>query len=144
MLFVFSSCKLSKQTVEGQKSEYINKSITFFRSVCYGSCPSFNIEINEDGSFLYKGISNVNNIGDFKGRLSENQKNNLFKTLENIKWETYLDEYPVKNHDFPGFSFKYNNGTDSKTIIANSGAPKELIDLSEFLDALILTLEMKK
>lgn len=146
ILVVLTSCKVKENTQNNVSTveKKIGNSITFFRGACYGQCPVFKITILKDGSFKYNGKSYVENIGEYVGFLTTEQTNNLFQRLERLPWETYPEEYPIDNVDFPSFSFEFKSTNVSKKVRGNSNAPKELQDLTFVLDALVNTLEMSK
>ncbi len=145
-LVILTSCKVKENTQNSVSSveKEIENTITFFRGACYGQCPVFKITILKDGSFKYIGKSNVENVGEYVGFLTTEQTNNLFQKLERLPWETYPEEYPIDNVDFPSFSFNYKSTNISKKTRGNSNAPKELQDLALVFDALVKTVEMRK
>tara|TARA_B110000908_G_C10184374_1_gene417280 strand:+ start:181 stop:525 length:345 start_codon:yes stop_codon:yes gene_type:complete len=108
-----------------------------YRSGCYGRCPSYKIEIQRDGNFVYFGKSNVKYVGEKIGILSKEQVNKLFENLKLYPWESYLEEYPIPNVDFPGFTLEYANGKTIKKIKGNDNAPKELKDLTLKIDVIL-------
>jgi len=138
---VMFSCKTKEKI---QTTENIDRYITFNRGSCYGQCPSFKITIFENGNFEYNGKMYVPRIGEYKGKLTNEQSQNLFTKLKTYDWNSYLEKYPIDNTDFPSFSFEYSDDIVIKQVLGNSNAPKELLELTKMMDYLISTLEMKK
>ncbi|MFT4644399.1 MAG: hypothetical protein ACI8ZX_000800 [Planctomycetota bacterium] len=136
-LVTLGACSIAKKVEKLIVVETEKEYFSIYRGGCYGNCPSYKVEIQRDGNFSYYGSSNVKNIGDKKGKLSNEQVDNLFKLLAKYKWESYLEVYPVNNVDFPSFKIEYANGKTIKHIKANSNAPKELQELSLTVDALL-------
>lgn len=135
--FTTYSCKTSKDTNRSKLIESTENYFSMYRSGCYGRCPSYKIKIQRDGNFVYFGKSNVKNIGEKIGILSEEQVNKLFENLKSYKWESYLDEYPITNVDFPGFTLEYANGKTIKKIKGDANAPKKLKELTLEIDAIL-------
>lgn len=140
---VLAACK-TKENTTSQSNETVAKEsfISLYRSGCYGTCPSYKVTINGDGSFLYFGKSNVENLGSYIGNIENVSE--LFQDLETYKWKSYPEKYPIDNVDFPQFTLEFSNKKISKTIHANSKAAKELIDLTEKIDALIKGASVEK
>lgn len=142
-ILALAACK-TKETTTKTSSKTASKEsfISLYRSGCYGSCPSYKVTINADGSFLYFGKSNVANLGSHIGNIENATK--FFEELETVKWKSYPDKYPIDNVDFAQFSLEYSNKNTTKKIQANSNAAKELIDLAQKIDALIKDVELEK
>jgi len=49
--------------------------ISISKSVCFGICPAYSAQIFKDGTLIYEGIKNVENIGKFKGKVDLNALN---------------------------------------------------------------------
>ena len=142
-IVALAACKTKENTTKTSSETASKESfISLYRSGCYGSCPSYKVTINADGSFLYFGKSNVANLGSNKGNIENATK--FFEELETVKWKSYPDEYPIDNVDFAQFSLEYSNNNTTKKIQANSNAAKELIELAQKIDALIKDVEVEK
>lgn len=134
---ILSSCKTGKQVNNTKEENTLENYFSMYRSGCYGTCSSYKIEIQRDGKFVYFGKSNVKIIGEKVGELSIEQTNNLFEMLKKYNWNSFLDEYPIDNVDFPSFTIEYAEGKIFKRIKGNSNAPKELQELTIKIDALL-------
>ena len=144
VVFTFSSCKTNEKSLTKNVEKTTENYFSFYRSGCYGTCPSYKIVIQKNGNFVYFGKSNVENIGNYQGNLTKEQTEKLFSDLKTYKWEIYPGEYPVDNVDFPSFKFEYANGKILKTVRGNSNAAKELQELTIVIDSLILKLKLNK
>ncbi|NNC69727.1 MAG: hypothetical protein HKN90_02780 [Flavobacteriaceae bacterium] len=76
--------------------DYVDyKRITFHGSTCFGTCPSFSLEINRGGDVFYQGrIYTKEFTGNFKGKLEKEERIKLHKILNRSllvavhdKWE---------------------------------------------------------
>lgn len=134
---ILVSCKSGQKMNQTKEVETLEHYFSMYRGACYGKCPAYKIEIQKDGSFVYFGKSYVKNIGEKNGELSKEQTENLFEALSKYDWNSYLEEYPIDNVDFPSFSIEYANGKTLKTVKGNLNAPKELQELTRIVDALL-------
>lgn len=58
------------------------KKITFHGSTCFGTCPSFSVEINRGGEVYYQGrIYTKEFTGDFEGKLERDERIKLHKII---------------------------------------------------------------
>jgi len=58
------------------------KKITFISSTCFGTCPSFSLEINRDGTVFYQGrIYAKKYTGNFTGKLSDKEIYSIRKLM---------------------------------------------------------------
>ncbi len=58
------------------------KKLTFISSTCFGTCPSFSLEINRDGTVFYQGrIYAKKFTGNFKGKLTQKEMIKLHKLI---------------------------------------------------------------
>jgi hypothetical protein len=84
------------------------KKITFISSTCFGTCPSFSLEINRDGTVFYQGrIYAKKHTGNFKGKISDKEMYKLHKLMNrsqlmaiNEKWNQ-----STKPVDKPRFNY---------------------------------------
>lgn len=136
-LLTIISCNTSKTVVNNKGLQSTDTYFSMYRSGCYGNCPVYKVTIQKDGNIAYFGKSNVKNIGEKSDKLSAEQVTNLFEMLSKYEWETYLEEYPIDNVDFPGFYLEYANGKLLRKVQGNSNSPKELQELTLKIDALL-------
>lgn len=67
---------------EGLISPVDFKKITFISSTCFGTCPSFSLEINRDGTVFYQGrIYAKKHTGNFKGKITNKELYKLRKLM---------------------------------------------------------------
>ncbi len=111
------------------------KKITFISSTCFGTCPSFSLEINRDGTVFYQGrIYARKFIGNFKGKLTKEEMIKLHKLLNRSriasidkKWNQ--NTKPVDNPRF-NYMVELSNG---KLIEISTNDQHPILDkLSEY------------
>jgi len=123
------------------------KKITFLASTCFGTCPSFSLEINRDGTIFYQGrIYTKKYTGDFEGTLGKKGmlklQNILNKSqLKNIAKNWVQNTKPV---DMPRYNYliELNNG---KVLEISTNDQHPILDqLSEFLIDIPNEADLKK
>lgn len=92
-----------------QKAEYSQQSnlITLIKSRCRGKCPVYELNINKEGEALYHGISNVNNKGLYKFKLSKVELDELQKLFNELKFLEIKLHQKTKYRDVPYTTLKY-------------------------------------
>lgn len=86
-----------------RKNQFVYKTISFGSSGCFGTCPSFDLEINESGDVLYDGYYFVEKEGKYKAK-----KDDVFYSILKDKL-TYVD--------FKNLNKSYEAGwTDDQTV----------------------------
>ena len=61
--------------------------ISIASSPCYGRCPSYQLELQNDGLFTFHGSSNCQKTGSFQGKLTNEEMNEI---------ETYFSQLTLK------------------------------------------------
>ncbi|MGV3611568.1 MAG: DUF6438 domain-containing protein [Fluviicola sp.] len=76
-----------------QKNQFDYRVITFGSSGCFGTCPSFNVEIDRSGKILYEGFYFVEKEGKYRGERNDLFYNILKDKLKYIHFKTLKKEY---------------------------------------------------
>ncbi len=106
------------------------KKITFISSTCFGTCPSFSLEINRDGTVFYQGRIYARKFtGNFKGKIARKEMVELHKLL-NRSSITSIDKkwnQQTKPTDNPRFNYiiELRNG---KTIEISTNDQHPILD----------------
>ena len=114
------------------------------KTSCMGTCPTFIFNIYPDGSATYKGTKNVENIGNFSAKLSEEQLQYIKKSFEEADFFKFADVYSANVTDLPTTFIYYHNGRENRKVTDYYGAPDALKVLEAKVDAFIDTIEWKK
>jgi hypothetical protein len=115
--------------------------ITMARTVCYGTCPCYNLTIKSDGSVVFEGLDFVKRKGIVKSQISEEQLKTLLAEFDRIKFFTLRDRY--LSMDDGCESVRTDHPTTTTTIRVNGrlkkvqhyhgcDVPKILEDLTKF------------
>lgn len=111
------------------------KKITFISSTCFGTCPSFSLEINRDGSFFYQGrIYAKKFTGNFKGKLSKQEMVTLHKLLNRSRISTINKKWNqnTKPVDNPRFNYMVELANGEIIEISTNDQHPILDKLSEY------------
>ena len=69
--------------------------MTIRRTTCFGTCPSYRVEIHGDGTALYDGQAYVAVTGSHRGSVSKETVSELVDAFRNVDYYSLEDEYPV-------------------------------------------------
>ena len=84
------------------------KRITFIASTCFGTCPSFSLEINRDGTVFYQGrIYTKEYTGNFTGIINDDEIYKLRRILNRTQFQNMVDhwEQQTKPVDTPRYNY---------------------------------------
>jgi hypothetical protein len=113
-------------------------SISLERSVCYGSCPSYSIEMKGDGSASYFGRSNVLINGKHSFDVPTSKFKCLVTQFRKADFWSLADKYVADVTDSPKYVISFSVGGRAKTIIdyvgSAVGMPPAVSVLEEEID----------
>lgn len=98
--------------------------ITLERTVCFGTCPAYKLEIFADGKVVYEGKEFVKRKGKAEGRITKDKLEQLVREFERINYlslDDYYSERDPKNcpeswTDNPSATTSLNWKGKTKTI----------------------------
>jgi hypothetical protein len=117
------------------------------RTTCYGNCPYYEVKVYSDGVVTYKGRKNVEYLGLYKGRLSQEQVRQLSEMAKSVGYIHLENKYPVKGLgiiDFPVCITSVVQEGVKKMVYNRNDAPQRLVEYQNFFDELIEDLEWKQ
>ncbi len=128
--------------------DYIDyKKITFHGSTCFGTCPSFSLEINRGGDVFYQGrVYTKEFTGNFKGFLEKDERIKLHKIINRSMIAVINENWKQlsRPNDTPRYNYiiELRNG---ETIEINTNDQHPILDkLSNYLVNISEKLELKK
>lgn len=142
LLFMLAPCNASKKTTataqtSEQKSANDPKTvmITYQRTVCFGKCPAFTLTINGEKKLAtYKGEMNVDKIGEYEKKITEQELNTLIEAFEKYHFFELKDAYLTEATDHPSKYTTYKIDGKTKKIEDRYGAPNDLKAIEKILD----------
>jgi ankyrin repeat protein len=115
-------------------------SIKLTRTGCFGSCPSYEVEVHGDGTVHYQGKSYVAILGDHRCSVSEENVRELVKSFRETDYYSLRDEYVAGITDNPTYLSSIQIDGKSKTVKdyvgEMIGMPLEVSDLESAIDHL--------
>ncbi len=132
------------------------KSIKLERTLCYGECPPYSVEIYSDGKVLYQGEKFVRTIGKRLYSIPIDSVAFLFNYVERIKFFSFDNEYVSVKHirtkpdgstdtlitmvtDLPTQYVTVNAGDRSMRVKDYFGSPANLRALERLIDRIAVT-----
>ncbi len=111
--------------------------LSFRKTQCLGDCPIYDVNIDEDGNVVYKGLKFVTEIGEKKFKLTEEELTSLKEKLGKNNFSEYQQSYDdPKIMDLPSTFITYKG--KQVQIRLWKGIPKELIDVHEYVEGILL------
>jgi hypothetical protein len=138
LLILFLSCKTTEKM--GKDDVVIELEKTY----CSGKCPVYKLKIASNGVVKLEGIENIENIGNFKSRLSKEQLEALIQDFESINFFSLSDSYRSFMLDLPTSYISYTVNGKTKKIKAYDNVPKQLLNLIDKIDKLVYELDWKE
>tara|TARA_B100001778_G_C18562125_1_gene618273 strand:+ start:1078 stop:1506 length:429 start_codon:yes stop_codon:yes gene_type:complete len=132
LLITLYSCQFTYKPYEYQQKKSF---ISLQKKSCYGKCPIYEIEIFENGSLIFNGKKNIENIGVYNSKLTKEDMSKILDKAKHIEFHKLQNEYIESLNDLPKTILKVKN----KVVEYNSEYPKEL----EILENLIYEISLK-
>jgi len=112
--------------------------MTLSRSGCFGSCPSYSVEIHGDGTTLYKGNSYVVLTGEHRDHLSAEHVSEILDAFRKADYFSLKDEYSYPVTDCPTYTTSFQVDQVSKSVTDyvgdEAGMPQSVSDPEETID----------
>lgn len=118
--------------------------VSLERTPCFGKCPTYKYSIFNTGRIIYHGEANVENLGSYSARLSDEQVKEIITQIEVQNIFAMNDKYDAKITDIPSTLLIINLNGKKKKIFDRHGAPNALKDFEKFIDRLVLNSKMIK
>lgn len=141
LLLVVSACSSSNTQTPISYYSIVDPSslrITLDRDMCYGTCPSYVVEIAGDGSINYCGDDFVEQVGIRKRKISKSEVNAVFAKVVEANFFDLPNEYTAQVTDNPTYIVKVSYDDKSKTIVdyvgQSVGMPAIITELEELID----------
>lgn len=108
------------------------------RTPCFGTCPVYELVLNNDGSVVYKGERFVEKEGTLTGQVNARDYNRLAEYIVTNDLKSLADEYRVGATDLPGTYVAFVQDGEKKVIYdyGNVG-PTELWVLQQLIDSML-------
>lgn len=139
---VLQHCK----TAANQKTE-AQPLFTLFRTACFGTCPSYILEVFDNKKVVFNGLAHTSPLGKKDFTISASELNSLKKKFEQLSIDSYADFYPIDSpvpQDIPSVIISSNvSGKVKKIEIKGGGAPEAIQEWIESLETLKMSVLSK-
>ncbi len=129
--FILFSCTTKKKVIKPDPDVPI---IRLSKSSCFGKCKVYNFNIFENKTMTYKGIKNVENIGDFHSTIDKEQYKTLIEYFRTNNFKTFETTYLSGARDLQAIEIEYNR---QEVKFHKRKAPQLLITILNKLDEII-------
>lgn len=133
LLVLIMSCNREKGGQEIEKNEPV---ITMEKTVCFGTCPVYKVQIYPNGLANYTGEMHVQKIGQYRRQLSPETISDLIRSFQRADFWSLEDEYIGEVTDLPTTYLSFQYEGRSKKVKDLINAPQHLIDLENEVAAI--------
>lgn len=140
-VIVFAMMLLISCSSTSPKLDVNTPVIRLERTMCFGSCPAYNLEFRGDGTAQYEGFANVEKIGVYRAKVDEADLLFMMNEFNKINFFELNDIYDDRVTDIPTYTVKYQLGDKKKTVIDRFGPPPGLRGLEKKLDSIAKKLD---
>lgn len=136
--FLIASCSTS--------SKFSKDSITIEmeKTACYGACPVYTLQIDQNGNGRFNGVENTEYKGLFSFQVTDAELLQLKQAFDDAGFFELEDRYYKNVTDLPTTYLTYRTDGREKKIMDYYGAPPELKDLEKRIESLVFARKMKK
>lgn len=118
--------------------------MTFERTLCYGTCPAYRIEVRKDGNCYYEGMKFTERLGKYKAVITKDQFQKIVDEGNRIGYFTMEGVYDNEAvTDVPSVLIMICGPQGPKQVHDRMNAPSELRAFEKFIDSILLNLDWK-
>lgn len=122
----------NKKKKQAKTGEII--SVSVHRTVCYGQCPDYIIEINRDGTATYTARMFTPDTGIFKKTIGKEKAGEVIALFKQYRVDTCMEMYENRIPDLPGFNITINYKKSKKQIFNCAWGPLFLKEIAQAME----------
>ena len=139
------SCKpQEKKTTTTTAVEDTTVFLKMQRTPCYGKCPSYVVEIFNNGKVSYLGKMFVDYVGQHEANLSKSEVDLIKTKINEINFFELKDKYDSPATDIPSTIFEVTLNKQFKKITNRHNGPPELKELEKLVEEIVYKSNLKK
>lgn len=149
--FTLVNCKNKKKVTEGNvtptevKYSATDMVASIERTMCFGVCPAYKMEIYGNGKVVYEGVRHVDNIGKYTGETTTDKIDLLLAKAKEIGYMELNDSYENKLvTDLPSTTTVILLNGVSKRIYTRYDTPEKLKTFQKYFESLFKDIELSK
>lgn len=131
---VADACWWKRKRKKKLKANHEVVSVGIHRTVCFGSCPDYTIDVNKNGTVTYTANRFTPDTGIFVKTISKEKAREIIGLVEKYRADTCREMYENRIPDLPGLNVKINFHRNSKTIYSANFGPKFLTEIATEID----------
>ena len=105
------------------------------RTPCYGTCPTYSINIYKSGYVIYEGIRFVDRLGTYSSRISERKIQSIISKANEIGYFDMNEVYDSPVTDLPSTITYLSVNGQKKRIKDRVRGPERLKEYEKFFDS---------
>lgn len=139
-VLVMTACAQSKKMKsQGTSSASAVKTpavhyVSMERTACFGQCPTYKIEMFEDGRVVYEGRMFAKPQGTYEKNIGAEKVKAIFDKFEYYRADTCKKEYEMLISDLPGLTYEIKLDNETKQINNAHFGPGFLKELANKID----------
>ncbi len=136
LLFAGSMCAFAGIAKNKKKQQKPNEilSVGMHRTVCFGRCPDYKIEIDNEGMATYTAIRFNDDTGIFKKNIGKKKAKEIIDMFVQYRVDTCKEMYENRIPDLPGLNITINYRKGKKTIYNAGFGPAFLGEIAGTID----------
>jgi hypothetical protein len=141
LLLIAASVSFAKMAKQKKKSKTSNEiiSVGLHRTVCFGKCPDYKIEIDRNGSVTYTAIRFTADTGIFKKNIGKAKAKEIIDMFVKYRVDTCREIYESLIADLPGLNLNMRFKDRKKNVFSAGFGPEFLTEIAEAMDAIVAT-----
>lgn len=131
---VFVACAAQKNTPAKEDMTYMQ----MLRSSCFGTCPSYSVEVYDNGLVRYTGRIFVPDSGVYEKNIGAAKAQELLSKFKEYRIDTLAANYDMRVADLPGINYTFKFGNKTQQVSNAHFGPAFLRDLAKEVDIDVL------
>jgi len=144
LLLFLMSCQTSKRGFAAGVVKNNGLVVSMKKTICYGTCPAYEIKIYDNLEVSLKGEKYLDLIGSFESKISKARLGELSQMFSDANFFEFDNKYYEAFSDLPTTYIMFSQDGQSKEIMDYYGAPEALKKLEEEVAKLLDELDWKK
>lgn len=109
-------------------------SVEMHRTVCYGKCPDYLININKDGTVTYTARMFTPDTGIFKKTIGKAKAAEVIALFKQYRVDTCMEMYENRLSDLPGLNMTINYKKSTKKVFNCDWGPIFLKEIAHAME----------
>jgi hypothetical protein len=141
LLGIFIMVEIVLSACAGQKNSTSQPDVSYmkmYRTSCFGTCPSYSIELYKNGLVRYTGIRFIPDSGVYEKNIGTAKAQELLNMANTQRIDTLKNNYELAIADLPGINYTFKYGTTTKQVSNAHFGPTFLREIARDLDAEVI------